>query len=163
MVDLNSLQGDISLADNKGKVSICSESGLATPCGNFDAKKGITLCLTDTNSETPTSQVVNGTLDFSNEIVRMKYPKFEWGKNVEILFLCDETAGNGIPRIISEEKSTKVEIEWWTAAACPPIPVQARDYFFRDKFLRYKMLLEILNFMRFSDKKRLNAKKKEIL
>ena len=89
------------------------------------AKAGISVCLTDSDSQKPMSQVINGTLEFSDEIVRIKYPKFESsGKNVEILFLCDETAEIGTPRIISDEKSTKVEIEWWTSAACPPIPVQ---------------------------------------
>ena len=73
---------------DKGKISICSQNGLESSCGNQMAKAGISVCLTDSDSQKPMSQVINWTLEFSDEIVRIRYPKFESsGKNVEILFV----------------------------------------------------------------------------
>ena len=64
-------------------------------------------------------------LVFENEIVKMTLDGFDGqgGKETESAFYCDETIDIGQPRTVSETPGDALQVEWWTSAACPPVPI----------------------------------------
>uniref|UniRef100_A0A8B9Q9A9 Insulin like growth factor 2 receptor n=1 Tax=Apteryx owenii TaxID=8824 RepID=A0A8B9Q9A9_APTOW len=55
----------------------------------------------------------------------------KWGfstgkKESTIIFMCDENAGNGSPRLLSETLGCAVTFEWRTQAVCPPKKMECK-------------------------------------
>ena len=136
VVDLNRLSVAPATIGDKVKLSICDEKGLSTTCGNNEASIGIAFCQKTNDAWRAVAKSTEAKLVFENEIVKMTLKAYagEGGKEVEIAFYCDETIDVGQPRIVSATTGDGLQVEWWTSAACPPLPISCsvadKNHFF---------------------------------
>uniref|UniRef100_A0A8B9QBB8 Insulin like growth factor 2 receptor n=1 Tax=Apteryx owenii TaxID=8824 RepID=A0A8B9QBB8_APTOW len=71
----------------------------------------------------------------------------KWGfstgkKESTIIFMCDENAGNGSPRLLSETLGCAVTFEWRTQAVCPPKKMECK---FVQKHRTYDLRILLIN------------------
>uniref|UniRef100_A0A8B9QJA1 Insulin like growth factor 2 receptor n=1 Tax=Apteryx owenii TaxID=8824 RepID=A0A8B9QJA1_APTOW len=59
-----------------------------------------------------------------------------------IIFMCDENAGNGSPRLLSETLGCAVTFEWRTQAVCPPKKMECK---FVQKHRTYDLRILLIN------------------